>query len=105
MQHLKKHNIPIALATSSTKESSELKIQKWGHIFDLFDHKIYGGSDPEVVRGKPSPDIFLIAAKRFPDNPDNSKVRFVLEFAVFKKEIPCKANSFIYMYISIVPSL
>lgn len=73
LQHLKKSNVPIALATSSSQESSDLKTQKWKHIFNLFDHKVFGGSDPEVVRGKPSPDIFLIAAERFPDNPDPSK--------------------------------
>ncbi|XP_011630598.1 pseudouridine-5'-phosphatase-like [Pogonomyrmex barbatus] len=73
LQHLKKNNVPIALATSSSQDSSELKTQKWKHIFDLFNHKVYGGSDPEVTKGKPSPDIFLIAAKRFPDNPNPSK--------------------------------
>ncbi|XP_050464788.1 pseudouridine-5'-phosphatase-like [Cataglyphis hispanica] len=71
--HLKKNNVPLALATSSSKESSDLKTQKWNHIFNVFNHKVYGGTDPEVFRGKPSPDIFLIAAKRFPDNPDPSK--------------------------------
>jgi len=74
LQHLKKNNIPIALATSSSQESSDLKTQKWKYLFDLFNHKVYGGSDPEVVQGKPHPDIFLIAAKRFPDNPDPLKV-------------------------------
>jgi len=74
LQHLKNNNIPIALATSSSKESSDLKTQKWKHIFDLFNHKVYGGSDMEIVHGKPNPDIFLIAAQRFPDNPDPSKV-------------------------------
>lgn len=74
LQHLKKNNVPIALATSSSQDSSDLKTQKWQHIFDLFDHKVYGGSDPEVLRGKPHPDIFFIAAQRFPDNPEPSKV-------------------------------
>ncbi|EFN86015.1 pseudouridine-5'-phosphatase isoform X1 [Harpegnathos saltator] len=73
LRHLKENNIPIALATSSSQESSDLKTQRWKHIFDYFDHKVYGGSDPEVPQGKPSPDIFLIAARRFPDNPDPSK--------------------------------
>ncbi|XP_011687086.1 PREDICTED: pseudouridine-5'-phosphatase-like [Wasmannia auropunctata] len=73
LQHLKKNNIPIALATSSSEESSDLKTQKWQYLFDLFNHKVYGGSDPEVTRGKPHPDTFLIAAKRFPDNPDPLK--------------------------------
>ncbi|KAH0947840.1 hypothetical protein HN011_004512 [Eciton burchellii] len=73
LQHLKDNNIPIALATSSSKESSDLKTQKWKHIFDLFNHKVYGGSDVEIVHGKPNPDIFLIAAQRFSDNPHPSK--------------------------------
>lgn len=76
LRHLKENNIPIALATSSSQESSDLKTQRWQHIFDYFDHKVYGGSDPEVPRGKPSPDIFLVAARRFLDNPDPSKVCF-----------------------------
>ncbi|EZA55810.1 hypothetical protein DMN91_012071 [Ooceraea biroi] len=73
LRHLKDNNVPIALATSSSQESSDLKTQKWKHIFELFDHKVYGGSDLEVPRGKPDPDIFLVAARRFPDNPDPSK--------------------------------
>ncbi|XP_043590892.1 pseudouridine-5'-phosphatase-like [Bombus pyrosoma] len=73
LKHLKQNNIPIALATSSNKENFELKTQRWKHIFDLFSHKVLGGSDSEVTNGKPAPDIFLIAAKRFSDNPDPSK--------------------------------
>ncbi|XP_043791032.1 pseudouridine-5'-phosphatase-like isoform X1 [Apis laboriosa] len=73
LQHLKENNIPIALATSSNKENFELKTQRWKNIFDLFNHKVLGGSDPDVINGKPAPDIFLIAAKRFIDNPDPSK--------------------------------
>lgn len=73
LRHLKSHNIPIALATSSSKDKSDIKTQRWTHLFDLFQHKVFGGSDPEVLKGKPSPDIFLVAAKRFSDNPDPSK--------------------------------
>lgn len=78
LQHLKQNNIPIALATSSNKENFELKTQRWKNIFDLFNHKVLGGSDPDVINGKPAPDIFLIAAKRFIDNPDPSKVCYNL---------------------------
>ncbi|XP_025158324.1 pseudouridine-5'-phosphatase isoform X2 [Harpegnathos saltator] len=39
LRHLKENNIPIALATSSSQESSDLKTQRWKHIFDYFDHK------------------------------------------------------------------
>ncbi|KAL7307912.1 hypothetical protein TKK_0000005 [Trichogramma kaykai] len=49
LRHSKEHNIPIALAT------------------------ILGGSDPDVKLGKRNPDIFLVAAKRFPDCPDPFK--------------------------------
>jgi len=73
LKHLKKHNIPIALATSSDRENYELKTQRWHDLFKVFHHIVIGGSDPEIKHGKPKPDIFLIAAKRFPDNPDPSK--------------------------------
>lgn len=70
LRHLHKHNVPIALATSSGKELYDIKTRRHTDLFDIFDHKVYGSSDPEVVHGKPSPDIFIVAARRFPDQPD-----------------------------------
>lgn len=69
-----KHNVPFALATSSSEENSHLKMQKHQDFFNLFNHKVFGTSDPEVKRGKPMPDIFLICASRFPDNPTPENV-------------------------------
>lgn len=70
IEHLHKHNVPIALATSSSIESYELKVNKHHQeLFSLFQYKTFGSSDAEVKRGKPYPDIFLVSAKRFPDKP------------------------------------
>lgn len=69
VKHLKQNNIPIAVATSSGADSVEVKTQKHQEVFDLFHHKVMGSSDAEVKEGKPAPDIFLVAASRFPDNP------------------------------------
>lgn len=74
MTHLKAKGIPIALATSSSRENYELKTQRHRHVFDLFNHIVTGSSDPEVKRGKPAPDIFEICASRFPIPADPSKV-------------------------------
>ncbi|KAL0123830.1 hypothetical protein PUN28_005988 [Cardiocondyla obscurior] len=73
LTHLKKNNIPIALATGSDKLNYDLKTTRWHDLFEIFNHKVLGGSDSEVKRCKPNPDIFFIAARRFSDNPDPSK--------------------------------
>lgn len=64
----------MALATSSSKDSYDLKTVQHKDLFDLFQFKTLGSSDPEVKRGKPYPDIFLITAKRFPDKPEPEQV-------------------------------
>lgn len=65
--------IPFCLATSSGKEMAKIKMSSHSELFKLFSHFVMGSTDPEVVHGKPAPDIFLIAARRFPDKPDPSK--------------------------------
>lgn len=76
VKHLKKHKIPICLATSSSKKSFEVKTSNHSELFELFGHQVLGSSDEDVKNGKPAPDIFLVAAGRFEDKPKPENVRF-----------------------------
>ncbi|CAN1167354.1 (DL)-glycerol-3-phosphatase 2 [Linum perenne] len=64
VKHLHSKGIPICVATGSQKSHFELKTQRHGELFSLMHH-VVRGDDPEVKQGKPSPDIFLAASKRF----------------------------------------
>ncbi|KAI8977182.1 HAD-like domain-containing protein [Mycotypha africana] len=68
IKHLKQHDIPIAVATSSTRAKFELKTSLNKEIFDLFD-VIICGDDPEIKNAKPSPDLFLAAQKHLGNPP------------------------------------
>ncbi|KPA90654.1 HAD-IA family hydrolase [Pseudomonas asplenii] len=63
VRHLSAHNIPIAVGTSSSRGSFELKTTRHREWFALFD-TIVTADDPQVGQAKPAPDIFLLAASR-----------------------------------------
>jgi len=66
--HLRRHNIPMAIATGSTLMSFRIKTSKYQELFkigDNFQHIVFTRDDPEVSAPKPAPDVYLITARRF----------------------------------------
>ena len=80
IKHLHAKGVPICVATGSHKRHFALKIQRHDEIFSLMHHVVLG-DDPEVKEGKPSPDAFLVAAKRFEDAPIDPHKVLVFEDA------------------------
>lgn len=87
IRHLHKTKTPFALATSSSARSVDTKIAPYKELFSYFNHMVMGSTDKDVKFGKPHPDIFLVAAARFPDKPDPSKVS---SFCSVSKKYVCK---------------
>ncbi|KAE9601664.1 hypothetical protein Lal_00040649 [Lupinus albus] len=80
IRYLHAKGVPFGLATGSHRRHFELKTQKHGDIFSLMHHVVLG-DDPEVKQGKPSPDVFLAAAKRFEGGPVDPSNILVFEDA------------------------
>ena len=76
IQHLHSLGVPTAIATGSALSSYRVKVSKYGHLFDGMSHAVCS-DDPAVKKGKPSPDIYQVAASRFkspPKSPSNVSV-------------------------------
>ncbi|MDR0448727.1 MAG: HAD family phosphatase, partial [Treponema sp.] len=65
LDRLKQLEIPMAVATSANRKRAQWKLERGG-ILDRFNAFAFGD---EIERGKPSPDIFLLAAERLGVNP------------------------------------
>ena len=62
VQHLQAAGMPLAIATSSGRESVEIKLapHPWLQSIAVRVH----GDDPQIQQGKPAPDLFIEAARR-----------------------------------------
>ena len=65
LKWLKHHEIPTAIATSTQKEVASIKLKLAG--IDRYFDVLTAGC--EVSRGKPDPEIYLLAAHRLGVNP------------------------------------
>ena len=63
VHHLKTHNVPMAIATSSRCRNYHLKTAHLQSVLECFEGKVVCGDDHQYkMRGKPAPDIFIATA-------------------------------------------
>lgn len=67
LKQISQYNIPLALATSSRRAKMEMVMEKL-NLLIYFDTVVTGG---DVKNGKPSPDIFLLAAEKLNMLPED----------------------------------
>lgn len=70
LNYLKKNNYKIILATSSLPERA-IRILKYNKVENYFNAMVFG---PDVKRGKPEPDVFLLAKDKVNSNKENCLV-------------------------------
>jgi len=65
VRHLHTHGIPMAVATGSQRHNFVSKTSHLDSLFDLFGGNVVCSDDERILpgRGKPNPDVFLVAAK------------------------------------------
>ncbi|KAK3955150.1 HAD superfamily hydrolase [Pseudoneurospora amorphoporcata] len=88
----KPHRVHIALATSSHEANFRMKTNHIQELFSVFEtHRRVLGDDPRIPegRGKPLPDIYLIALKTINDSlPEGEEPITPEECLVFEDSIP-----------------
>ena len=63
LEYFRAHDIPMALATSTSEKSARWMVERAG-LSSFFGAFAFGS---EVAKGKPAPDIFLLAKSRLGD--------------------------------------
>ena len=94
--YLKENNYKIALATSTTRASTEAHLIKAG-FKKYFDATVCGD---EIKNSKPHPEIFLTAAKKLGVNPKDC---YVAEDSYFGVEAAAAAGMKVFMIPDITP--
>ncbi|KAI0173269.1 HAD-like protein [Hypoxylon sp. FL1284] len=88
----KAQRVHIALATSSNANNFSVKTTKWADLFSVFEsHRRVLGDDKRIQsgRGKPLPDIYLLALKTINDSlEDGEKPITPEECLVFEDSVP-----------------
>ncbi|KAK3988211.1 HAD-like domain-containing protein [Cladorrhinum sp. PSN332] len=86
------HRVHIALATSSHESNFRLKTNHLTELFSVFEsHRRVLGDDKRIPpgRGKPLPDIYLVALKTINDSlPEGEKPITPEECLVFEDSVP-----------------
>lgn len=67
---LRERNLPVALASSTRIETVQRELKEAG-LYQAFDHIIGGDM---IKQSKPAPDIFLAAAEKLQEAPENCYV-------------------------------
>lgn len=92
LKHFQHHKIPMAIASSSKKESFILKTEKLGQKFcNFFEHILLAPEEPTVKKSKPAPDTFLVAKDKFSRKPVPSEC-LVFEDSVAGAIAGCRAG-------------
>ena len=63
VHHLRKHNIPIAVATSTSRRKYDMKTAHLQSLFECFEGRVVCGDHKNNMNGKPAPDIFITTAR------------------------------------------
>lgn len=69
IEHFREHKIPMAIATNSPRNSIEMKLRHIGPLIDAFSHIV---TIDDVTKGKPDPEIYLLACSKFPKSPKST---------------------------------
>jgi len=87
-----KNNIPMALVTSSSHESVDIKIapHKWMNLFSI----TVLGDDELLHKGKPAPDPYLLAAEKLNIAPEEC---WAVEDSISGVSSALKAGCFVFL--------